>query len=276
MKFDIQKAFPYPVLRPYNDDFTESEIQTITDFEIDNDTKIITCEIMTQISSDDINELIEKKLAFFVYVVSCRSTYFRKTIKTSDSTKSFELPYGSIKDQVEVSIFIISDKKIENYKPDELNSEFGNMVFTIEKGQVLALGEPSYFYFDRDSFKPVTSIFNLVKDNNRSNSEWLVSFDDDYVVISVSPEIKMLIDQVRVQKKHQAVLLNSIYFSALVEAINSIKYYENEYSGYKWAKVLTKAIHNKDDCSLNDQSYFIAQKLLKGPISKLSQYVFIE
>jgi hypothetical protein len=34
MKFDRSKTFPYPVLRPYSDDYVDAEFQALAEFEI--------------------------------------------------------------------------------------------------------------------------------------------------------------------------------------------------------------------------------------------------
>ncbi len=51
MKFDRQKAFPYPVLRPYSDDYLNVDFQTSVDFNISKET--VGMNVQYAISSDD-------------------------------------------------------------------------------------------------------------------------------------------------------------------------------------------------------------------------------
>jgi hypothetical protein len=52
MRFDHQKAFPYPVLRPDIDDYLNSEFQVTVDIEGTKDNKKINAKILVALSSD--------------------------------------------------------------------------------------------------------------------------------------------------------------------------------------------------------------------------------
>ncbi len=58
MKFDKNKAFPYPVLRPYSDDYKDVEFQATVEFTVGKE-KIKT-NISYAISSEEILEEINK------------------------------------------------------------------------------------------------------------------------------------------------------------------------------------------------------------------------
>jgi hypothetical protein len=277
MKFDEQKTFPYPVLRPHNDDYLDSDIQTTAEFLIDHDGRKVNFEASIAISSEDILELIEQKKAHVSVNISCRSTFFRKSLKTFGDSVEGSFDYGDFKDEVEVSTYVVANERVSNFFPEDLNPEFGETPFKLEKGDVLAMDEPQISYFDRDSFKPLSSIFSLVKNPNKSDSEWVVELSESDIVIVVSPSTKEVIDVARNNKTHLAVLMNSLYFSALTHAISALKVDEGEYTDRKWAKVLTKKIHNTDNLDLaKHESYVIAQELLKNPLQLLKSYVFKE
>lgn len=277
MKFDPQKAFPYPVLRPHNDDYLESDIQTTAEFEVDHDTQKVKFEASLAISSEAIQELIEENKAYYSVNISCRSTFFRKSLKTFDNYVECEFNYGDFRDEVEVTCYVIAAEPVHGFIPEDLNPEFGGNAFDLEKGDVLALDEPQISYFDRDSFKPLASIFSLVKNNNRTDNEWRVDLDNDDVVISVSPNTKQMIDMARNNKAHLAVLMNSLYFSALVQAISELQLDGAEYQTKKWATVLTRKIHNMENIDLDKSpAYVIAQELFRLPMVQLKNYVFGE
>lgn len=274
MRFDTQKAFPYPVLRPHNDDYLESDIQTTAEFDIDHDTRKVKFEASIAVSSDALIDLIETERAYYSINISCRSTFFRQRIKTTENFVEAEFNYGDFRDEVEVTCYVIAAENIDEFLPEDLNPEFGNKPIRLEKGDVLALDEPQISYFDRDSFKPLSSIFALVKSNNRSDNEFRVDLEGDDVCIVVSSSTKEMIDIARGIRPHLAVLMNSLYFSALVEAITEIQRCD-ENDGKKWANVLKRKIHNTENVDLEkDQAYVIAQELLKLPMVQLKNYVF--
>src|SRR6185312_414316 len=100
-----------------------------------------------------------------------------------------------------------------------INKEFRKDNFSFAVGEVLAADEPKIIYIDRELFKPVSSILQIVKDDNLSGFEWHIRFDDDKLQILLSAEAKDAIDKARHTKRNQAVLINSIYFAAIMEAI---------------------------------------------------------
>lgn len=275
MKFDEQKTFPYPVLRPHNDDLLDSDIQATAEFLINHDNKKVNFEASIAISSEDILQLIEQKKAYVSVNISCRSTFFRKNLITFGDSVSCTFEYGDLKDDVLVDAYVVAKHSISDYFPRDLNPEFGNRPFELEKGDVLAMDEPQVSFFDRDSFKPLSSIFSLVKNPNKSDSEWAIELGENDIIIVVSPNTKEVIDAARNNQKHLTILMNSIYFSALTHAISALKTEENEYVDRKWASVLTKKIHNTESLDLAKQeAYIISQALLKNPLQQLKTYVF--
>lgn len=277
MKFDEQKTFPYPVLRPHNDDYLVSDIQTTAEFLIDHDNKKVHFEASIAISSEDIISLIEEKKAYVSVNISCRSTFFKKNLVTYNDFVESTFEYGELKDDVEVSTFVVAKENISGYLPEDLNPEFGDRGFTLEKCDVLAMDEPQISYFDRDSFKPLSSIFSLVKNPNKNDSEFTIELGESDIIIVVSPNTKEVIDAARNNKEHLAVLMNSLYFTALTQAISALKTEEDEYTDRKWAKVLIKKIHNSENLDLaKHEPYMISQALLKNPLQQLKNYVFKE
>ena len=80
MKFDKNKAFPYPVLRPYSDDYKEVEFQATVEFKVGKEK--INAIISYAISSEEIEEQITLGNAEFIAVISCRDTYFQAKLNS--------------------------------------------------------------------------------------------------------------------------------------------------------------------------------------------------
>lgn len=132
------------------------------------------------------------------------------------------------------------------------------------------------FYFDRDLFKPVSSVFDLVKKESLSDGEWRLSFEQDHVQIEVSPEMKESIDNARNDLGNRAVLINSIYFAAAMQAIEKLRNSDSIYDEYKWANVIKHSAHNNsiDIYATHMDSYLIAEKLMRYPLAKLDTHLF--
>jgi hypothetical protein len=276
MRFDHQKAFPYPVLRPDVDDYLNAEFQVSVDMEGSKDDKKIEAKVMVALSSDEIRKEIQKGNAAISVIFSCRDTYFREAVTTPkfDFKKTFNS--YAFKGEVVIYPFIVALKPILKFPAKGINKEFRKDSFSFSVGEVLAADEPKVIYIDRDLFKPVSSILQLVKHDSLKGFEWRIRFDEDKLQILLSDEAKKAIDKARNTKRNQAVLLNSIYFAAIMEAIHKLKEEPDLAGERRWARVIQQQCHNAALEISKHESYFVAQQLLRLPLNLLNQYAFAE
>jgi hypothetical protein len=276
MRFDRQKAFPYPVLRPDIDDYLQSEFQVTVDIEGTKDNKHLNAKVQVALSSDQIKREITKGNAAVTIIFSCRETYFRETITTDkfEFKKSFDA--GALRGEVVIYPFIVALKSIKAFSAPDINAEFRKESFSFQAGEVLATEEPKVVYIDRELFKPISSILQIVKSESLSGFEWKISFETSKLQILLSAEAKQAVDQARNGRRNRAVLINSIYFSALMEAIQKLKEEEGTYAHLRWAQVILQQCHNAAIDIRAHESYAVAQRLLNSPLSLLNQYVFQE
>lgn len=271
MKFDRSKTFPYPVLRPYSDDYVDAEFQGFAEFSIGDDGIDVDC--MYQTSSTELQQQIALGSAKFVSIISCRETYFRHVITTAENSAKAKLDANSLRGEVSIDAYIVATKDIKNFGSPDINSEFGKKRFNFSPGEILAQDETQAIFVDRDLFKPISSVFELVRSEVLSGGEWRVSLEQDNVRIEVSAGMKEAIDNSRSTNLCKSVLLNSIYFSAVVHAIQRLKD-DGDFEDYKWAKVMERQIHNHHIDLVNTDAYVIAQKLMKQPLTVLNTYIF--
>ncbi|MGZ5135412.1 MAG: hypothetical protein ACXWCG_09685 [Flavitalea sp.] len=274
MKFDKNKAFPYPVLRPYSDDYKEVEFQATPEFTVGKER--IKTNISYAISSEEIEEEINKGNAEYVAVISCRDTYFQATLTSSNRLVEKEFDIGELRGEVRVNPYVVVKNDIESFTSPDINHEFGTGPFRFEAGDILAQDETQIFYIDRDLFKPITSVFELVKKDEQSDGIWSVDFDGEHVQIIVSPKLKESIDNARNTKENRVILVNSVYFAAVMQAIQKLKDTDTriDYEDKKWAKIISGQAHNKGlDIDKHD-AYLIAERLMQQPIKLLDAYVF--
>ena len=271
MKFDRNKTFPYPVLRPFSDDYIDGDFQTSVEF-LSNEGEVILA-ISFKISSNELVEQIKLGKAKFIALVSCRETYFRKVIPTNLNEITERFYAGDLKGEVRVDSYVVAVSEINNYISADINPEFGKDSFFFGSGDVLAQEDTAVFYVDRDLFKPLTSVFDLVKNDSLGIGEWKVGLDDDHVQIEVGLAMKESIDNARNNPAHRVALLNSLYFSAAVHAIQKLKELNNDYEERKWSRVISRQIHNMGLDLVAVDAYVLAQKLMKYPLAMLNAYV---
>ncbi|QKO21975.1 hypothetical protein [Rhodoferax sp. BAB1] len=272
MKFDRNKAFPYPVLRPHCNDYIDVEFQTTVEFVIEKES--VTVEVSFATSSDElINEVVAGR-AKYVAIVSCRDTYLRAVISSAEPHVSQELGAGVLRGEVKVDTYIVATVAISGFKSSDINPEFGKTEFDFSPGDVLAQDEPQSFFIDRDLFKPVTSIFDLVKNDALSGGEWRVGFEENHIQIEVSGQMKDAVDSARNSKNNQVILLNSIYAAAVTQALQKLKESSSDYEDKRWSAVLRGQLHNAGWDLNATEPYILAQRLMKYPMTLLQTYVF--
>lgn len=274
MKFDKNKAFPYPVLRPYSDDYKDVEFQATVEFAVGKEK--IKASVGFAISSSEILNEIKNGNAEYIATISCRDTYFQTVLSSSSKKVGAEFDIGELRGEVRVNPYVVVKKDITAFVSPDINAEFGTGPFSYVVGDILAQDETQLFYIDRDLFKPITSVFDLVKKDEQSDGIWTVGFDDEHIQIEVSPKMKESIDNARNNKEKRVVLINSIYFAAVMQAIQKLKDEDTRatYEERKWAKVILGQAHNKG-CDLGaHDAYMIAERLMQQPIKLLDTYIF--
>jgi hypothetical protein len=276
MRFDHQKAFPYPVLRPHVDDYLNSEFQVSVDVEGAKNNSKVEAKVSVALSSSEIKNQIDKGNAAISIIFACRETYFREAVTTQKLEFKRSFDSSCFKGEVIIYPFVVATKPIAKFAAKDINKEFGKNAFSFEVGEVLAADEPKVIYIDRELFKPVSSILQIVKDDNLSGFEWRVRFDEDKLQILLSAEAKEAVDKARNTKRNQAVLLNSIYFAAVMEAIQRLKEEPELAEEKRWARVIEQQCHNAALDFRTHETYIVAQALLRLPLNLLNQYAFSE
>lgn len=272
MKFDLQRAFPYPVFRPDNNDYVDGDFQAETTFNINESTRGLRAEVTWDLSIREIQELIQMGKASFVLVISCRATFLRHVEIRNESPFHIDFEPGQLKDDIRVFSFVASREKINDFKCEWINAEWGESAFSFEPGALLAMDRPKEIFLDTDLTKKITSVFQLVKDESVEKYQWEVDANDDFVKIRVNPYMKEKIDIARNVKENKAILINSIYFSTVMQCVMLLKSDPDEYENYRWAKIMNYQIDSLS--SLDKEEIVIAQDLLNSPLKKLETYVF--
>lgn len=274
MQFDTLRAFPYPVLRPDVNDYVDGDIQVIVDFTPSTDGQELEAEVSYHVSVDELKAEVKSGRARYVVVFACRDTYFRYVHETDSEHSVISFPAGHLRGEVEVYPYISAVSPIRGYNSNWINPEFGPGPFAYDVGAVLAVDRPQVVYIDRDVFRPLASVFVLVQDDSMAGYEWRVLTTEEKVQILLSPELKAKIDLVRNNKAHRAVLMNSIYFSAVMQCIAKLKRDLEDEVDTRWGKVILQRCHNEGIDIQEHDEHLIAQRLMKSPFQLVEAYVF--
>lgn len=275
MQFDALRAFPYPVLRPGSNDYLDSAIQTIVDFVESDDQQTITVEADIAVGVEEICGLIDAGKARYAAVIACRDTYFRKAVLGGQSHLSESLSAGSLRGEVLIYPYVVATEAIEGFECTWINPEFGEGPFSFPNGAVLAVDEPQMIYLDRETFRPISSCFYLAANENVPSNEWQIDASDDKVRISVSPKLKERIANARNSKENRAILINSIYFGAVVQCLSLLKA-NDEVGDQRWARIFRQRLADQHLELEKHAETWLAQQLMRHPFAIVDRYFFGE
>lgn len=275
MQFDALRAFPYPVLRPGSNDYLDSDIQTIVDFVQSEDRQAITVEADLAVGVQEIRAEIEAGRARYAAVIACRDTYFRQAVLSADSSLRAEFSSGELRGEVLVYPYVVATEAIEGFTCNWINPEFGEGPFSFPNGAVLAVDLPQTIYLDRETFRPISSCFYLAANENVPSNEWQIDASEDKVRIAVSPSLKERIGNARNSKENRAILLNSIYFGAVVQCLALLKA-DDEVSDQRWARIFRQRLADQHLDLNNHAETWLAQQLMRHPFAIVDRYFFGE
>lgn len=264
-----ERSYPYPVVGN-RDDVPDVAFQASIEMTADKD--YIYIDATVNCSNSTINEHLKSGNVCYVLHVDCSNTFFRKAYKFSDNIFRQEVPVNFLNDLVEINIFVVASKKINNYQVNGAHPDYGDTVFDVNVADILAVAQTVSFHIDErfDSMKRVGSIMQIIE-NPKSDSDlpMAVDFNGSKITILLSkPDFR----EYKLLKSNEAViapLTATIVFPVLLEALRVLK---SEYSGVddsdspKWVVILRRKINELD--IEGDDEFTNAQKLLELPIKR--------
>jgi hypothetical protein len=267
MKFHTNIALPYPVIADERDDFLDSSYVVLSKVNISN-TKV-SIILDHNISLYEIEKAVEYSGELsYVTVIRCRSTFFRKAYFSDKPHQEINIKSLELRDEVFIEPYVVAKESI-TVKSNKINPEYGFNEIKYESGDVVAIALVRNFSHLKDAFKPLETVFEITLVKDLEDGDWELDTESDKLSIRVSKSVHEFESSYKNNKKGEAILLNSLYFAAVTEAVQTLK--EGESVNTKWAKVFKARITNLSIDLDNVPSYKIANKLLKRPILKLNE-----
>ncbi|HEX3103659.1 MAG TPA: hypothetical protein VHQ22_04380 [Terriglobales bacterium] len=231
------------------------------------DKQTVYLETSIKCSSKTINDLVKKQQACFVLHVECSNTVYRKAFDFSEPNHRVAIQSEQLNDLVEVNVFARATKDISPYRVDKAHSDYGDVAFQVERGDILAVGEGQVFPLDcnYDSLSRIGSIMNIQESARDGDQPMIANFETDKIQIILSKrdfqEYKFLkaLDTVSVP------LMTAIVLPVLVEALHIAN--ENRDDERRWVRVLTRKVESMGQ-KLDADALEVAQLILELPIKR--------
>lgn len=262
MKYN-NRSFPHPVLNLGDDIQGDFGVK----LQVETNKDIISILPVFHLKNDSIEELIRNKQAAFVVQLYCRGTMFRKAYSTYEHIPDpIKIESIKLNQQVETDFFVCATEDIIEYKNEGFTEDFGDYSFSIEQGDILAIGGTGKFYANKspEELKAVSSFMNI-DSSGKKGTHMLNYYDGRKITILLSQEDYEMYQLVIRNKYYIDTLHSTIALPALAEAIHFLDTEESKmYSEYMWYDLLTDLINEFNEVD----PLVTAQRILDLPVNR--------
>ena len=272
MRYDERKAFPYPVLCPYNGDYSEGLFEAEVAYELSESGNDVQIDVAFNLNQPLIKDCLVSGKAQYAIIVDSRDTYRRDVRLGSADKETLVYNRGQLRGSVDVSCFITAKEDIQSFSSPAFNEEFGNNGYEIRSGDVLALDEPKQFHVALEPFQEIGTVWELVEQPNVEMGSFEVGLDDELIQILVHPDQKRLLDSTMRSRDGKSLMMNAVILPVLIQVLSNMSHESHGYEGLKWYQVMIGqcAKHNIETRGMVEYLK-PAQKLLKLPLKSLNK-----
>ena len=278
MKFDPNKAWPYPVLRPrsFGDDYPHAAFEVEIDIERIRGSTAVAVDTEFHLSDPDLLGLVEQGAAHYVLLVKAPKTRFRDLVESSVPEVEREFSAGDLSGRVEFAPFLIATRDVVGFRAGGWHPDFSNHAFDIAVGSVLAEDEPREYWIETADDDPlIGSIFAVTERDNFPDGRWDYEIAEDRVWIVMSKKDYARFSNARTRvNKHQDgfYLICGIYLPVLIAVLNELDQTPDAYREYSWFSSVERRLEELECKSLGsgDANRLLdAQKVLDSPFLKM-------
>ncbi len=273
------KYYPYPVIVEGGGYYENSSFATDLKQEMDGYNVKLT--LSSDLQDDRLNEMVNQGTVIYAYHIECPQTCYRRVVKSHNNSVDIILKDTDVNGVVQICSFLVAETDIEKYTNESFSADYRGWKFNIEKGCILAIGNQYNIRVNkiRDDLANTSSIFSIVPNKDQSESNILVDWGQQKLVIKLPELTYQQYYNVQNYVDIQPLMHSMVIVPALIFVFSELKTIDDlegmEY--YRWYRSLRKACEaigvtlNVESVKKLD-SLKVAQQLLNSPIVKAVEY----
>lgn len=268
MRFDTNKSFGYPVLRPNNDDYVEAAFEaTIEPSEDYDGNNLCKFDYHLNIGVKEIKNAIQDQLAQIVITVFCPKTFYQFSLPTFEKSGSFEIDLAQMRGATVFSCEITVCCDVFQLNSNKIHPEFSELSpFELKHGHILAQSEPRQLNIEKSSFKSTVSLFDFSESNEISPTEWTYSLEDDHINVFFGSVLNDIWTNDLSNSNSQEIIANSILVPTLAAAISQLRSNGDDFAEKEWAKTIFQKLETSGlSIDSGTEPLRLAQRILKSP-----------
>jgi hypothetical protein len=274
------KHLPYPFLSTETDDYNNVKFSVLVKPEInDIGWKL---DLKITLEDDDLKNHISNQNAFYHLVIDCKSTGFRKIIRSHETKKNIqvEILKSDIKNKISIEPFIVAKEDFPLCSRN-FNHDYQGRSFNVKKSELLAEAEPIELHEPEvaDPLEPLESLVKIEpqKLNEQKTFIWCGLAGNNIVIYLNENDHKNYRNLMGARE--DSVLLSMLLIPSLMQAINEIVKENVNYENLKWYRKLESTIYETDkkfkEIEREEWDTFeIAQRILNSQIGIALQQRF--
>lgn len=241
----IDATFPYPVLNPNTDDVSFNVCTYTPDVRVSNNGFAYHLSFTIDIDDPYLKALIEAGFAVYSMEVSCSSTFMIKRASSKNNVLEVDLPEGSVKGNVEITLTITAVKRIRNYCNPRAHEDYGNQSFDILPGEVLAFFGTEILPTDI-KYPKLGSASSFIEIRPYESEDGLMFVDLNTSIIGIClPQSDYTAYETEIgSPDYKEILYSSIVYNALLYALLNFSNYKDK--DLIWVKTIRYYLDNVD------------------------------
>ncbi|GAB6256930.1 hypothetical protein [Peribacillus sp. N1] len=268
----LSNSYPYPVLHPNNDDYSNSSFQVefVTE-KVFGEFKI---HAFFSLQNEGIEQLIQAGNAVYMLRVECPQTSFRKAYFNAKPEIHESIDTKHLRGKVNIHSFIIAQREITHYNNKSLNDWYKGIKIMFERGNLLAIGNAieATLHEDNTELMDLPAIIDVHRGINKEYME--VEINSQIILVSL-PEEEYDHYASYANTRLKSTIISMIFLPCLMEVFTRMKDdREEDLVEYTWYQVMEK-IFKENNLQIEDvgtdrlPALKAAQLILRKPL-KLS------
>lgn len=183
------RSFPYPVLAAFNDDYPSSKFEAALDLRIKAEDGFSRVELDFEVTltSEYLGTMLGTREATLVLDIFAKQTLFRQSFEVAQSgTISFV--NGELFGTVEITPYLLAGEANQSFKPAGVHDEYRGATFSIEMGDVLAVGQTHVFEITPDT-SSLPELMTVELATDLSSSAYEIDLSGSSILIRVGSDV---------------------------------------------------------------------------------------